>query len=182
MAKLRKFCAYKRTERPFTRISKYRAKSFVRTRPHSKVVRYSMGNQHKDYGLTLQLVSKNTCQVRHNALESGRQTANKVLEKKIGKSNFHFKMRMYPHHILRENPLASGAGADRMSTGMKKAFGKAIGSAAQIREGQVVLEVRVDKEHEELARRALQRFNYKMPFQTRIDIVDNKAEEVANNA
>lgn len=174
MAKLRKFCAYKRLERPYTRISKFRNKSFVRTRPHSKVVKYSMGNEHREYNNTLQLISKDAVQIRHNALESARQTANKVLEKDIGKGNFHFKMKIYPHHILRENPLASGAGADRMSTGMKKAFGKAIGVAAQVKKNQVILEVKVDKLHLDLGRKALKRFNYKLPCSTRIETIENK--------
>ncbi len=136
MAKLRKFVAYRRLERPYTRVSKYREKSFVRARPHSKVVRYTQGNQHKEFKYTLYLVSKEALQIRHNAIESARQTANKVLDKKIGKLNYFFKYRIYPHHILRENPLASGAGADRMSTGMKKAFGKPIGVAAQVKKSK----------------------------------------------
>jgi len=105
MAKLRKFVAYRRLERPYTRVSKYREKSFVRARPHSKVVRYTQGNQHKEFKYTLYLVSKEALQIRHNAIESARQTANKVLDKKIGKLNYFFKYRIYPHHILRENPL-----------------------------------------------------------------------------
>ena len=46
---------------------------------------------------------------------------------------YFFQLRIYPHHILRENPLAAGAGADRMSTGMKCAFGKPISVAARVK-------------------------------------------------
>ncbi len=174
MAKLRKFCAYRRLERPYTRVSKFRKKSFVRTRPNSKIVRYSMGNHNKKYGYTLKLVSKDNIQIRHNSIESGRQSANKVLEKSIGKSNFSFRISPYTHHILRENPLASGAGADRMSTGMKKSFGKAIGVAARIKQGQPIVVLKVDKAHLNLAKRALHRFNYKMPCSTSIVVEQNK--------
>lgn len=168
MAKLRKFCAYKRLERPYTRVSKFRAKSFVRARPHSKVVRYNMGDQHKNYDVTMHLVSKQSLQIRSNSIESSRLACNRVLEKEVGKMQYFFTIRIYPHHILRENPLASGAGADRMSTGMKKSFGKAIGVAAQIREGQELATVKVTKNMEVVARKALKKLSMKLPCKTSI--------------
>ena len=131
MAKLRKFSGYKTIERPYTRKSKYRAKSYVRASPNHKIVRFDMGNPKKTYPVEVQLKVKEPIQIRHNAIESARQSSNRVLEKLLGKTEYHMKIRKYPHHFLRENPLASGAGADRMSTGMKKSFGKVIGSAAQ---------------------------------------------------
>ncbi len=169
MAKLRKFCAYRRLERPFTRISKFRNKAFVRARPHSKVIKYTMGDQKRNFQHTILLKSLDNMQIRHNSIESARLTANRTLEKQIGRTNFFFKMRIYPHHILRENPLASGAGADRMSTGMKKAFGKPVGVAAQVSENQIIAELKVDKNHLPIARKALKRFTYKLPLKTRLE-------------
>lgn len=169
MAKLRKFCAYRRLERPYTRHSKYRNLSFVKSKPSKKVVRYSHGNPNKEYYYTVNLVSKEAMQIRHNAIESGRLSANRILEKQVGKGNFHFQIRIYPHHMLRENPLAAGAGADRMSTGMKKAFGKVIGSAAQIREDQILATVSVEKNHLDKARKAMKRMSYKFPNRNRIE-------------
>ncbi len=165
MAKLRKFCAYRRLERPYTRKSKYRKKAFVKTTPNSRVVRYDMGNLTKeDFKYTLVLKAKKDLNIRHNAIESARQSSNRVLEKKVGKINYHMKIKIYPHHALRENPLASGAGADRMSTGMKCSFGKVIGLAARVRQDQVILQVDYDnKEHEVLIRDALRRASSKFP-------------------
>jgi large subunit ribosomal protein L10e len=163
MAKLRKFCAYRRLERPYTRKSKYRSKSFVRASPHSKIVRYNMGDPKKDFPVSLKLVSKSDLNIRHNALESARLVTNKILEKQVGKSNYYFTMRVYPHHILRENPLASGAGADRMSTGMKKSFGKSIGRAARIKKGQTIFQLDVSKEGLKTARKALKLAYTKLP-------------------
>jgi large subunit ribosomal protein L10e len=163
MAKLRKFCAYRRIERPYTRISKFRKKAFVRTRPASKVVRYEMGNPKGNFNCTVDLISRQALQIRHNAIESARQSSNKVLEKYVGKSNYHMKIRIYPHHVLRENPLASGAGADRMSTGMQLSFGKPIGCAAQVKEGQTVVTLKLDKQHLQFARAAMKRFSFKFP-------------------
>lgn len=172
MAKLRKFVAYRRLERPYTRHSKFRKKSFVRTKPASKVVRFSHGNPNKDYDVKLSLISKQAMQIRHNAIESARQSSNKVLETVVGKDNYHFKIKIYPHHFLRENPLAAGAGADRMSTGMKMSFGKVIGTAAQVKEGQVLAFVEVTKDHEATARKALKRMNYKFPCKTTIEVLN----------
>jgi len=163
MAKLRKFCAYRRLERPYTRISKYRNQSFVRAKPANKIVRYNMGDPKKEFELKLLLVSKSELNIRHNALESARLITNRLLESSLGKGNFYFHIKLYPHHILRENPLASGAGADRMSTGMKKSFGKSIGRAARVKKGQVIFELNVNKAHFKTAREALRRAYTKLP-------------------
>jgi len=163
MARLRKGAAYRNLERPYTRKSKYKRLQYVRATPASKVVRYESGNTSKAFTDAVFLTSKDDLQIRHNAIESARLAANRVLEKNLGKSGFKLKIRIYPHHILRENPLASGAGADRMSTGMKKSFGKAIGIAAQVRSGQILMEADVDKQNLEVARKALKNASYKLP-------------------
>ncbi|HLC89113.1 MAG TPA: ribosomal protein L16 [Candidatus Nanoarchaeia archaeon] len=69
-------------------------------------------------------------------IESARMTSNRVLEKNIGRE-YHLRIKIYPHHVLRENPLASGAEADRMSTGMKLSFGKSISTAARVRKARL---------------------------------------------
>ncbi len=163
MARLRKFAAYRSIERPYTRRSKYRNKSFIKANPSSKIVRFDGGNLKRDFDYEIDLVSKSTLQIRHNAIESARLTSMRTLEKSIGKAAFHLKIRVYPHHILRENPLASGAGADRMSTGMKMSFGKPIGSAAQIKSGQEIFTAFVDKQNIEIAKKAIKKASYKLP-------------------
>jgi len=163
MARLRKFVAYRRLERPYTRISKYKKKSFIKTTPNIKVVRFNTGNLQKKFPCSLHLVSKQGLQIRDNALESGRQSCNRLLETTLGLTGYSMQVRTYPFHILRENPLAAGAGADRFSTGMQKAFGKPIGSAARIKEGQKVVSVSVYEKDLKLAKRALDRFRKKIP-------------------
>ncbi len=167
MVRIRKFAAYQRIERPYTRISKYKKKSFVKVRPHLTIVRFEHGDQNGTFDLTLHLVSNQDVQVRHNALESARQTSNRVLEK-LGKNAYYFRIRKYPFHILRENPLASGAGADRMSTGMSASFGKPISAAAQVFKGDTVIEVKVAKKDAAAAKLALLRANRKLPCACRI--------------
>ncbi|MBI5389845.1 50S ribosomal protein L16 [Candidatus Woesearchaeota archaeon] len=174
MAKLRKGRAYRRLERPYTRRSRYRQKDYVGASPVSKVVRYHMGNVIKQFEVALYLVSKEAIQIRHNAIESARQTGNRELEAVLGKNGYRMLIRMYPHHILRENPLASGAGADRMSTGMARSFGKPIGIAAQVKVGKILIEVNVDKAQEQTGRIALERASKKLPCACRIERLDTK--------
>jgi large subunit ribosomal protein L10e len=173
MARLRKFAAYRKVERPYTRISKYRAKSFVRARPHCRIVRYDMGDLSKTFDTVVVLKSKSDLQIRDAAIEAARQTSNRLLQKRIGKNGWLMKIRLYPHHILRENPLASGAGADRMSTGMARAFGKPIGVAAQVRKGQVMLQVETTKNFTDVAKESLRRAATKMPCSCLIESYDN---------
>ena len=172
MAKMRRSRAYRDIKRPYTRISKFKKKSFIRVNPHRKIIRFDMGT-HGEYNTTLDLISKKSLQIRQEAIESARQTSLRWLEKNAPKGGFYFKIRKYPYHILRENPLAAGAGADRVSTGMQKAFGKPIGIALQLKEGEKFFTVSVDKEAIPIAKKALQRAAKKLPCQFRIIVNDN---------
>ncbi len=163
MARIRKFSAYQNLERPYTRISKFSKKHYVRGGfPSIKIVKFDMGTQQKTYDTTLLLTTRASMNVRHNAIEAGRMTTNRMLEKTLGKE-YHLRVKIYPFHILRENPLASGAGADRMSTGMQKSYGKAISAAARVKEGQVLMELRVNKDKARFGREALERGSSKFP-------------------
>ena len=127
----------------------------------------------KKYNFTLKLLAKENIQIRDNAIEAGRLTSTRLLEKEIGKTGFHMKINTYPHQILRENPLAAGAGADRMSTGMKNSFGKVIGFAARVKKGQAMVVISVNTQHLDVAKKALKRISYKMPCKCSIEIIQN---------
>jgi large subunit ribosomal protein L10e len=170
MAKLMRAVAWRRLERPYTRKSKYRKKDFIGGVPTNKIVKYVMGNQSKEYDYKLLMISEQDIQLRHNSLESARKTANKHLERKTP-LNYIFKFRIYPHHVLRNNPLAAGAGADRMSTGMSHSFGKAVGIAARVHKGQPVLEICVPKDKILVAKEAIHRARKKLPCSFKIETV-----------
>ena len=170
MATVRKFVAYRKLERPYTRFSKFRVKNFVRARPVCKVPRFDMGDDTKIYDYQLDLISKADLQIRDRAIEAARQTSNRHLEENLGKNEFKFKVMIYPHHVLRENPLASGAGADRLSTGMAHSFGKPIGIAAQVRKGKSLFRLFCQAKHLELAKHALKRAQFKVPCSCRMEI------------
>ena len=178
MAKLRKFTAYRRREsRPYTRKSKYREKSFIRASPTCKVIRFDMGNVRGTFSYAVHLSVSSELQIRHNALESARLTSNRTLEKALGKTGFHLKLRTYPHHFLRENPLASGAGADRMSTGMKCAFGKIVGLAAQFDAGQRIFTAYVNANGLSVAKTAMKKASKKLPCTCKVIVEELSTSE-----
>ena len=174
MARLRKFVAYRRLERPYTRTSKYKAQAFIRMTPNQKVVRFDTGSVNKEFQFTLSLLSKSDLQIRDNALESARQTSNKLLETTLGISGFHMKVKVYPYHVLREHALAAGAGADRFSSGMAHSFGKPIGVAARVKKGQSIFQVNVDKQNLGVAKQALERASKKLPCSYTIRVIEKK--------
>jgi large subunit ribosomal protein L10e len=76
----------------------------------------------------------------------------------------------YPHMILRENKMIFGAHADRLQQGMRRSFGKAIGTAARIEPNQTLITVRVKASALELAKESLKRGSAKLPTPCRIII------------
>ncbi|MBU0898696.1 MAG: 50S ribosomal protein L16 [Nanoarchaeota archaeon] len=161
---------YKKLERPYTRQSRRKPKKgFVKGVPGSKIHRFEVGNSKGDFPVVMYVVAKAPVQIRHNALESARINANKTLNDEFGKTGYFLKVRVFPHHVMRENPLASGAGADRFQTGMRKAFGRPIGTAAQVKAGQKIIEARVGKGQEKIIRKALKKAAAKLPVPCNIE-------------
>jgi len=169
MATIRPAKCYRKLERPNTRISKRKPRrSYVKGVPDKKIHKFEMGDPNKKYQMRAYLVSKNGVQVRHNVLEAARITTNRHLEKMIGKGFFFLKILIYPHHVMRENPVATGAGADRFSTGMRKSFGKPIGLAARIKPNQNLIEARFQKKYVLDVRDALRRASAKFPTSCKV--------------
>jgi len=167
MAKIRPASCYRRHERAYTRKSKYRQKSFVRGIPGSRISMFDMGNSNGEFDYRVSLKSKQRIQIRHNALEAARIAANKVMSS-VGRPNYHIKIKTYPHQIIKHKSLATGAGADRFQSGMKKAFGKPVGTAARVKMGQEVMFVRVNKGNIDKAKIALYRAGRKLPCKSEI--------------
>lgn len=142
MASLRKANAYsKRKVLPFTRVSKKRQKAYVKTVPPQKIVKFTMGKgslyDKGKFPHELTVTSTEKVQLRHNALEACRQYINKKLDKELNGQYF-FKILPFPHHIQRENKMITGAGADRMQTGMQLSYGKSMGKAAILKNGSKI--------------------------------------------
>lgn len=162
---------YRRWGRPNSRQSiRVPKKGYVKGVPKPKITGFELGKK-ADYDNVLYLMAERQVQIRHNALESARIVAVQMMEKNLGKgATFFMKVRVFPHHVLRENALATGAGADRFQSGMRQSFGKPVGTAARVRRGQKIMEVQVNTAGINVAKTALKKAAYKLPTPCRIII------------
>jgi large subunit ribosomal protein L10e len=168
-------CYHHLKKKPYTRLSIRRPrKSYVKGVPISKIHQFEVG---KDIGfpLTFYIENRTDIQIRSNSLEAARVIATKYLTKKLGENNFFLKILVVPHHILRENSMATGAGADRFSEGMRHSFGKPIGRTARVKGGQKIFLIRTPTNSETVAKEALKRAIDKLPGDCRIVIGDLKS-------
>jgi large subunit ribosomal protein L10e len=67
----------------------------------------------------------------------------------------------HPFHVIRINKMLSCAGADRLQTGMRGAWGKPNGTVARVNIGQILLSVRTRDSNRATAIEALRRSQYK---------------------
>ncbi|ODV92649.1 hypothetical protein CANCADRAFT_90082 [Tortispora caseinolytica NRRL Y-17796] len=144
--------------------------------PDSKIRIYDLGRKRADvdeFPLCIHLVSNEYEQLSSEALEAARICANKYMTKTTGKDSFHMRIRVHPFHVLRINKMLSCAGADRLQTGMRNAWGKPHGTCARVDIGQVLISVRTRDSNKEVAIEALRRSRYKFPGQQKI-IVSKK--------
>ena len=119
------------------------------------------------------VVSTEKVQLRHNAMEACRQYINKKLEKELN-GNYSFKIIPFPHHIQRENKMLTGAGADRMQTGMQLSFGKSMGKAAILKpESKMFVFGLASKKAVAFARKTVKETKSKLPGKIRIDVVEH---------
>ena len=152
--------------RAWTRTSKRVAKmSYVTGVPDSKIHIFEMGTASKkdEFDLQLVLIVSDNIQIRDNALEAARVVSNKLFEKKLLPENYFFKVNLYPHQCLREHTMAVGAGADRVSSGMRLSFGWPSGRAAVTKPGQTIMTLHTFKKFREDAWNGLERASKKMP-------------------
>lgn len=155
-------CYSSKKDRAYTRTAiKVHRRNYIGATPGIKTRQFNMGNPAKHYTNIIDLIvdegEENDVQLRDNSIESARIAINRYLHRKLGKEGFFMRIHVYPFHILRENKMAQGAHADRIQTGMSKAFGKPIGRAVRVRPGQRVMSVLVDEPNIKIARAALMR-------------------------
>lgn len=174
MAKLRPGACYRKPKRAYTRVSRYRELSYVKGVPGNKVKMFDMGSPGKEFDSIVEVVTKDSLQIRHNALEAFRVSANNNLVKKIGRKNYHFKLKVYPHQVIRHNPTANFAGADRFSSGMKHSFGKPLGRAAVVKRGQVISFIKVDKKDVPTAKKVFKVAVQRLPCKCSIKVRESK--------
>lgn len=170
---LRKASAYtKKHVVPFTRISSKKGKSYIKTVPPQAIVKFTMGSHdlfaQGKLPYVLTMVAEEHAQVRNNALEAARQYINKQLDTVLP-GQYYFRVIPYPHHIQRENKMLTGAGSDRMQTGMQLSFGKSVGKAALVKAGGGIFMIATPSEKaSQAARHILHVVKPKLPCRTKI--------------
>mmetsp|Transcript_15141 Transcript_15141/g.43285 ORF Transcript_15141/g.43285 Transcript_15141/m.43285 type:complete len:214 (-) Transcript_15141:53-694(-) len=137
---------------------------FVRGVPDAKIRIYDTGKKRvpcSEFPASAHMVCDENQQVSAESLEAARIATNKYMINNAGKDFFHIRIRPHPFQVLRINKTLSCAGADRLSTGMRGAFGKAYGVAARVRIGQVLISIRTKDEKLDIACEALRRAKFK---------------------
>ena len=83
------------------------------------------------------------------------------------------RVRVHPWHCLRINKMLSCAGADRLQTGMRGAFGKSYGKVARVKIGSILYSVRIREADVKKALEAFRRAKNKFAGRQKI-VVSNK--------
>jgi large subunit ribosomal protein L10e len=137
--------------------------------PTCRVTQFDTGNLHTTFPLSLSLGCEEAAQVRDTALEAARISAVRIMEK-FAPNEYRLKIRRYPHQILREHKMAMGAGADRISDGMRGAFGKPVSHAVRAQIGMELITVYTTQAHLVEAKEALRKASHKLPIPTQVRI------------
>jgi large subunit ribosomal protein L10e len=147
----------------------YTRKEYIKGFPPPKIVKFTMGDTKGTWDYEARLVALQRKQIRHSALEASRVATNRVLMDKLI-NDYLMQVLPYPHVILRENKMIFGAHADRLQQGMRRSFGRTVGTAARIEPGQTLITVRVKANALETAKESLKRGSAKLPMPCRIVI------------
>jgi len=147
-------------------------KKYIKGKPQIKIAKFQ-GGKRGTYQYCVQLLMNEKIQIRHVAIEATRLAANKTLEKTTGESGYYTRLRIYPHNLLRENKQIATAGADRISEGMRRAWGKATSLGARVKQGQCIMELYVNgEEHLAAAKKALHGSCVKLPGTPTIKVIE----------
>jgi len=149
---------------------------YCRGVPDPKLRIYDLGKKKAnvdEFPFCAHLLSLEREQISSEALEASRISCNKYITKLGGKDSFHMRVRVHPYHILRINKMLSCAGADRLQTGMRGAFGKPAGCVARVNINQILLSIRAKDNVKQHVLEALRRAKYKFPGRQKIVISPN---------
>jgi len=153
-----------------------KGKPYIRSRfcrgvPDARLRIYDLGKKKasvEEFPCCVHMLSDELEQISSEALEAARVCANKYISKMAGKDSFHMRVRVHPWHVLRINKMLSCAGADRLQTGMRGAFGKPTGTCARVGIGQILVSVRCKDTHQAHVIEGLRRAKFKFPGRQKI--------------
>jgi large subunit ribosomal protein L10e len=159
--------------------SRSHRREYVRGGADPKITRFDVGNRKRiDWPITMGIMSETNVRISHHALEAIRVNINRRLVKKIGVQNFHLKIRQHPNAIYREHAMMSFAGADRLSSGMRNAFGSPIGRCTRTRAGRIIVQVGLEMKYVDEVKRSLTIASRKLCTTSKIVLLDAPEEDV----
>merc|ERR1719336_1483715 len=124
----------------------------------------------EEFPAAAHMVCDENQQITSESMEAARIATNKYMITNAGRDFFHIRVRPHPFMVLRINKTLSCAGADRLSTGMRGAFGKPYGTAARVSIGQVLMSVRTKEEKIQIAAEALRRAKFKFAGRQKVHV------------
>ncbi len=134
--------------------------------PDPKLRIYDSGNKKAGvevFPFTVHLISDEKEQIGSEALEAARIACNKHMMIRIGKDNYHLRIRVHPWHVVRINKMLSCAGADRLQQGMRQAWGKSYGKVCRVKIGQPLISVRLKAPNVRCAMESFRKASMKFP-------------------
>ncbi|MGQ9514598.1 MAG: 50S ribosomal protein L16 [Thermoproteota archaeon] len=155
----------------------YTRKEYISGTPSSKVSRFTLGKFSESFKNCYVLEAAEAGLLQHGALEAARVAANKVLQDELGENNYFLKIIPFPHIVLRAHKFLAQAGADRLSQGMKRAYGKPVALAARIMRGDPIMEVRVGDVDPRIIKEAYRISSSKISLRCRIIKREIEGEE-----
>lgn len=180
---LRKASSYsKHYKKAYTRRSTVRSKNYIKAIPSSKVTKYMMGDIRKfnegKFPYEIHMLSCEPIHIRDSAIEAARQFIHRNLDEQY-KGNYYYALTLYPHVVLRENKMLTGAGADRMQTGMTLSFGVPVGIAAVVKENGNIFTVGVANKNDiPFVRKILKSVRAKLPCATKIVVTSREGKSI----
>lgn len=158
-------------------MGKKRSMPYVRTEYISGApgvkVRFKVGGGTK-YDFIVRVVSKQGAIIKQESIEAARAAINNRLQKTVGEGNYSLIVKTYPHVVIREHKMLTGAGADRLSEGMRRAFGKPTTRGAKVSKNQEIFEIRAFKKDWPSIEEAIKIGLYKLPVEVKIVSEDAK--------
>eukprot|EP00435_Cladocopium_sp_Y103_P002823 s428_g1.t1 len=158
---------------PQLRNKPYPKTRYCRGVPDPKIRIFDVGKKKMpcdEFPAAAHLVCDEDQQLTSEALEAARIAVNKYMVTNAGKDFFHIRIRPHPFNVLRINKTLSCAGADRLSSGMRGAFGKPYGTAARVDIGQVLISLRTKEEKIQFAVEALRRASAKFAGRQKVHV------------
>ena len=134
--------------------------------PEAKIKIFDVGKKKlgcDQFPACVHLLSLEKEMISSESLEAARISANKHMINSVGKDNFHLRVRLHPYNIIRINKMLTCAGADRLQTGMRGAYGKPNGVAARVKINQIMMSIRTTQKGEVEAEEALRKAKFKFP-------------------